>query len=150
MELIKAIAISIREHCPDGKWPEEATEVTQTGWCTLEFDADFKLTYGGDIYEDCYLEDQEHLPYLSEWDSGETITREEYEEWLAANPNWYEIMMEKRKINMVKIAELNKQVGNMIDEITALAEEACLEINIDLGQHGSLDPNSSDWLESRC
>jgi hypothetical protein len=149
MELIKAVALALKENSVSGTWPEGATEC-DVGSTTIEFDVDFDILYGNSTFNCCVLEDIEHLPYKSEYDCPDTITKEEFDEWLAENPKWYEDLQNARQKNAARIAELNKQIAANIDELTALSEEAGLPVNIDLGQHGSLDPNSSDWLESRC
>lgn len=77
------------------------------------------------------------------------VTREEYEEFLK---NWPEFKAKREaaaKVNIGKIADLNKQVADLIDQMTELADEAGIDLVIDLGKHGSLDPES-DWDSSRC
>lgn len=150
MELIKALAIALHEE-NDGKWPEGATEVQQTGSETVEFDAEvfsYTSSYDGRVRTFGDME-VSGLDYLGEWDTGDTVTKEEYEAFMAANPTFYKDMMDRRPFLVQEIARLNKQVGALIDEMTKLADEAGVELNIDLGQHGSLDP-ASDWNASRC
>lgn len=151
MELIKALVIALHENDDfKGKWPEGATEVQQVNSWAVEFDADV-ITYhyhgGGSRTSSEY--ELDGLPYLGEWDTGDTVTKEEYEAFMQANPTFYTDMIERRPFLVQEIARLNKQVGALIDEMTKLADEAGVEVNIDLGQHGSLDPNS-DWDASRC
>lgn len=149
MELIKAVALALKENSVSGTWPEGANECDVSN-SSIEFDVDFETLYYGKVYVCCCIDDVEHLPYKSEYDCSDNITKEEFDEWLAENPNWYEELQAARQKNAARIAELNTQIAANIDELTALSEEAGLPVNIDLGQHGSLDPNSSDWLESRC
>lgn len=151
MELIKALAIALHEDDDHkGKWPEKATEVTQVSAWTVEFDEEV-ITYrysDGRSFTTSELE-IEGLPYIEDYETGDTITKEEYENFMAEHPTFYADMMARRPELVKKIAELNKQVGALVNEITALAEEAGVEVVINLGQHGELDPNS-DWDSSRC
>lgn len=152
MELIKALAIALHEEEQfNGKWPDPATEVTQVSSYILEFDEPvYKwVSYSGEERSCCALDEVSGLSYLDEYESGETITKEEYEAFMAANPNFYQEMLARRPSLIREIARLNKVVGTTIDEMTKLADEAGIELTINLGQHGSLDPQS-DWNSSRC
>lgn len=101
------------------------------------------------VYDQEFDTEIEGLPYLGDYDEGERFTGEELRTFLAENPNLVAQVDQKRRDNIGKIAELNKEVGRLIDEMTELAEEANIDVTIDLGQHGSLDVNS-DWDSSRC
>lgn len=152
MELIKCLALAIRqEEQWEGKWPEPATEVVQASSYCFEFDADvYNYTnYRGEATAINEYEWEDGMPYLDEYDTGDTITKEEYEAFVAANPTWYEDMIARRPFLVQEIARLNKVIATTIDEMTELAEEAGVEVFIDLGQHGGLNPNS-DWDSSRC
>lgn len=151
MELIKAVALAFRDDAFfNGVWPEPANSLTQACSNYIEFDVEVEMKshWSDRVYMDDSYE-IENLTHLNWDDEGETITKEEYNQWLADNPNWYEEMMKARQVNIAKIAELNKQIGEMIDQMTELAEEAGLDVSIDLGQHGNLDPNSN-WDSSNC
>lgn len=152
MELIKCVAMAIKqEEQWGGQWPEPATEVTQNSNYELEFDAPvYKYTnYRGEKIETGEYEWEDGMPYVEEYDTGDTVTKEEYIAFVAKNPNWYEDMLARRPFLVQEIARLNKVVGATIDEMTALAEEAGVELYINLGQHGGVNPNS-DWDSSRC
>ena len=152
MELIKAIAIALHEEAQfGGKWPDPATEVTQQSTYCIEFDAPvYRYTsYTGAEHIYSEMDDVSGLPFMEEYDDGETITKEEYVAYMEANPNFYADMIARRPFLIQEIARLNALVASTIDEMTALAEEAGVEVTINLGQHGSLDPNS-DWDSSRC
>lgn len=152
MELIKCLAVAIKnEEQWNGQWPEPATEVQQASSYCFEFDeCVYEYTnYRGEKHSLSEYEYEDGMPYLEEYDTGDTITKEEYEAFVAANPTWYEDMIQRRPFLVAEIARLNKVIAATIDQMTALAEEAGVEVSIDLGQHGSLDPNS-DWDSSRC
>jgi hypothetical protein len=140
----------------NGQWPsltEEDGEVivptrcTQTGNYTLSFDeAVFPFIHWRtkelDYMEE--LEDVEGLPFVGEYGEGETITKAEYEEFLqtvvggdASKLSAY--FEAKVRENTAKIAELNEQVGVLVDQIAALSYEAGLPVSVDLGNRGSLD-----------
>ncbi|WOZ57553.1 hypothetical protein [Pseudomonas phage vB_PseuGesM_254] len=91
-----------------------------------------------------------NLPYVEEYDEGDTISAQEYQDFVSKNPNWKEELAAKESTNMALIAEKNKQIAALIDEVTALAEEAGLELEIDVGQHGTLDPYGARWNSSMC
>ncbi len=110
-----------------------------------------KYRYSDTVYthEEEYETEVAGLPYMEDYDEGERFTGFELRVFLAENPNLVAEVDQKRRDNIGKIAELNKEVGRLIDEMTELAEEANIDVTINLGQHGSLDPNS-DWDSSRC
>lgn len=152
MELIKCLAIAIREEEQwEGKWPEPATKVTQTSNYAFTFDEPVYhyTNYRGEAVSTDDYEYEDGMPYVEEYDEGDTITKEEYEAFIAANPTWYEDMLERRPFLVQEIARLNKVIATTIDEMTALANEAGVDVYIDLGQHGGLNPDS-DWDSSRC
>lgn len=152
MNLLKCVAMMIREEEQwGGKWPDPATEVVQVSNYGVEFDEPvYTYTrYNGEVRTTGEYEWDDGLPYVEEYENGDTITKEEYEAFVTANPNWYEDMIARRPFLVQEISRINKQVGELIDEMTELAEEAGVELTIDLGQHGGLDPNS-DWASSRC
>lgn len=143
MELIKALAIGLKEDDEfKGAWPEGSTQFRQRGtWY-----GDFQDEDGDEILEEVGFSG---MPYVEEYDDGERVTKAEYEAFINANPNWYEDMQARRPFLIQEIARLNKVIASTIDEMTTLAEEAGVEVCIDLGQHGGLSPNS-DWDSSRC
>lgn len=152
MQLIKCLALAIKqEEQWNGVWPEPATEVTQTSNYCLDFDEPVYhyTNYRGEAVSTGEYEWEDGMPYIEEYDTGDTITKEEYLAFVEANPTWYEDMIARRPFLVQEIARLNKVVASTIDEMTALAEEAGVEVYIDLGQHGGLNPNS-DWDSSRC
>lgn len=158
VKLMRAIATCFKNDAVlQGKWPapnehgEVPDYIQQTDRWTLSFEFPVLMEsyYGTEPEEYEEFNDVEGLPWIDDYDSGDTVTREEFEEWILANPTWFEDMQEAAKRNTGRIAELNKQVAALIDEMTELAEEAGIELEIDLGQHGSLDPDS-DWNASRC
>ena len=156
MELIRAVAIEFaKDKELNGKWPEavdgqeQATKFTQVSSYEIEFDATIQViersygTYQYSTYE-CT-----GLPYIEEYENGDTVTKEEYEAFVAANPTLLEDITALTPINIAKIADLNTQIAALIDEITELSDQIGIEVNIDLGQHGTLNPNS-DWDSSHC
>lgn len=100
-------------------------------------------------YEEEYSFEVDGLPYMEEYDEGESFTGDKLRALLAKEPDLVANIEKAKRENVGKIAELNKQIAALINEMTELAEEANLDVTIDLGQHGSLDPNS-DWDSSRC
>lgn len=152
MELIKCVALAIKgEKQWNGQWPEPATEVTQTSNYELTFDEPvYTFTnYRGETVTTDEYEWDDGLPFVEEYENGDTVTKEQYLAFITANPTWEEDMIARRPFLVQEIARLNKVVASTIDEMTKLAEEAGVELTINLGQHGSLDPNS-DWDSSRC
>ena len=156
MDLIRAVAISILKDSEfGGEWPNafkehpQATSFSQVSNYEIEFDQPFDEweSYRGISLYTTY--EVEGMPYIEEYQTGDTVTKEEFEAYLAANPNLLEDIANLQPINTAKIAELNKQVGELIDEMTRLADEIGVDVYISLGQHGSLNPNS-DWDSSRC
>lgn len=89
------------------------------------------------------------LRYMEDYEEEEEFTGEQLRALIAKEPDLIANVEKARRENIGKIAELNKEVGRLIDEMTELAEEANIDVTINLGQHGSLDPNS-DWQSSRC
>lgn len=100
-------------------------------------------------YEEEYTFEVDGLPYVEEYDEGESFTGDQLRALLAKEPDLVANIDNAKRDNVGKIVELNKQIAALINEMTELAEEANLEVTIDLGQHGSLDVNS-DWDSSRC
>ena len=87
--------------------------------------------------------------YIEEYENGDTVTKEEYEAFVAANPTLLEDITALTPINIAKIAALNTQIATMVDEINKLADEIGIDAIIDLGSNGVLSLNS-DWDSSRC
>lgn len=102
-----------------------------------------------EIYEEEFDTEIVGLPYLGEYDEGESFTGDQLRALLAKEPDLVANIDKAKRENVGKIAELNKQIAALINEMTKLAEEANIGVTINLGQHGSLDPNS-DWDSSRC
>lgn len=153
MNFLKALVLAIHESKELNGWPEGCESVIHDNNYEVEFEGSSYIgkDYNGNDREYPHAVNIEGygLPYIEEYCEGDTVTREEYEAFVAANPNFYEQVQQAKQVNVAKIAELNKEVGKLINEITTLAEEAGIDIYINLGQHGSLDPNS-DWDSSRC
>lgn len=110
-----------------------------------------RIGYRGQVhtYEEEFDTEIGGLPYLGEYDEGEEFTGEQLRALIAKEPDLVANIEKARRENIGKIAELNKEVGRLINEMTQLAEEANVDVTINLGQHGLLDPNS-DWDSSRC
>ncbi|MEK0311657.1 hypothetical protein OC704_02540 [Sweet potato little leaf phytoplasma] len=110
-----------------------------------------RVGYRGQVhtYEEEFDTEIGGLPYLGDYDEGERFTGEQLRVLIAKEPDLVANVEQARRDNIGKIAELNKEVGRLINEMTQLAEEANVDVTINLGQHGSLDPNS-DWDASRC
>lgn len=104
-----------------------------------------EITY----FEEEYGFEVDGLPYMEEYDEGESFTGDQLRALLAKEPDLVANIEKAKRDNVGKIAELNKQIAALINEMTELAEEANLDVTINLGQHGSLDVNS-DWDSSRC
>jgi hypothetical protein len=146
MKLMLALAIALKddEHLK-GTWPPEADDVQQTSNWYVTFNEECQFDFG--FSQELEMDD---LPFMEEYDEdGDIITRAEFEAFIAADPDWYNTMMTKRPVIVDRIAELNGQVAALINEMGELAEEAGIELEIDLGNYGGLNPNS-DWDSSRC
>lgn len=140
----------------NGAWPTLTAEngevivparCTQTSNYTLSFDEPVFPFVHWRTKELDYMEDVEDvcgLPFIGEYGEGETITKEEYEEFIQAvvggdASKLYGYFQTKERENTAKIAELNVQVGKLVNQIAELSYEAGLPVNIDLGNRGSLD-----------
>lgn len=138
-----------------GGWPldDEGTpvaEVTQRGNYTLVF-SDVCLpfeSYSGDFMIVEEIEDVDGLPWMNPngWsDDGETVTYEEYLEFVksvTANGTTEELrayFTNGERAALAEIAELNKQVGELVNKIVAIATPFGLSVTVDLGQRGGLD-----------
>lgn len=156
MELIRAVAIELaKDEDFNGKWPEaidgheQATEFTQVSCYEIEFNSiiqKIERSYG--TYEYSTYE-ATGLPYIEEYDRGETVTREEYEAYVAEHPNLIDEITKLTPVNIAKIAALNTKISAMVDEINVLADEIGIDAVIDLGSNGVLSLNS-DWDSSSC
>ena len=140
----------------NGAWPTRVDEdgdllvpsrVTQTSNYTLSFNEPvFSYTHYR-TKEQCFmeeLEDVEGLPYVGEYNEGETITKAEYEQFLqdvvgGDVSKLSDYLATKTRENVAKISELNEQVGKLVNEIARLSAEAGIEATIDLGARGSLE-----------
>ena len=139
----------------NGVWPSlvdgdeviEPARCTQTGNYTLSFNEAVLPYTNWRTKELCYmedLEDVEGLPFVGEYNEGETVTKAEYEAFLQAVvggdasklSSYFEV---KVRENAAKIADLNDQVSILVDQIAALSYEAGIPVSVDLGQRGSLD-----------
>lgn len=140
----------------NGAWPTrldddgellDPTSCTQTSSYTLSFNEPvFSYTHyrTGKLCSHECLEDVEGLPYVGEYDEGETITKSEYEQFLQDTvggdiSKLADYLAKKTRENVAKISELNEQVGKLVNEIARLSAEAGIEATIDLGARGSLE-----------
>ena len=146
--LIATVETLLEDELCQGRWPtpadpEDPADILSSYSCSsAHFNADVKLDYDD---EADYLELVNSNGPDNDYYNGDVyITREEYEEFFKAWPEFKVKRAEAAKVNVGKIADLNRQVALLIDEMTELAEEAGVDLYIDLGQHGCLDP-SSDW-----
>lgn len=140
----------------NGAWPTRVDEdgdllvpirVTQTGSMTLSFNEpvfSYQHYRTGEVHFHEELEDVEGLPYVGEYNEGETITKAEYEQFIqdtvggdVSKLAYY--LATKTRENVAKISELNEQVGKLVNEIARLSAEAGIEATIDLGARGELD-----------
>lgn len=123
-------------------WPEGIEKFEQDStWSYQAVDTD-----GEDV---CEFEFEGH--YMNEYDDRqEVVTFKEYSLFLDAHPNWEQELDKLAETNMALIAEKNKQIAALVDEVTELADAAGLDLQIDVGQHGSLDPYGSRWNSSMC
>lgn len=140
----------------NGKWPTLTKpdgevlvpdDCTQTGSMTLAFDEPVFpyihwRTKELDYMEE--LEDVQGLPYISEYQEGETVTKEEYEQFVQEivggdHSKLKEYFQVKTRENVARISELNEQVGKLVNEIATLSAEAGIEATVNLGHRGSLD-----------
>lgn len=148
MSIIYALAKALaKEEQFNGVWPEPAEQVTQTSTYTLTFDEPVYSYVHWRTKETTLTEEFEDvsgMPYLNEYNEGETVTREQYEEFVKQVVGGDHSKLSAyfdniSRINTAKIAELNKQVGELVNQIADLAAEAGLPAEVDLGNRGSLD-----------
>lgn len=141
--LVEALVLQVQSGSRYGlkKWPEGAQRCEQ--------DCSYGVTFYDE--EDDELDEAgiDNLPKFDEWDGGETVTKEEFDAFMLAHPTLREDYGLRAEASKVKRAELNEQIGSLIDELTTLCQEGNVDVSINLGQHGSLDPDS-DWNDSRC
>jgi len=150
MELMTALVIGLHENeILKGKWPEGATECVQTSTYSVYFDEQVvPSSWRGEItlYRELELD---NLPFIKEYDTGDTITKEQYEDFTAKNPNFYAELKAYQPEARVEMKGLNEKICAIITEMDKIADRAGIPLNINLGPYGSLDPNS-DWDSSRC
>jgi hypothetical protein len=135
-------------------WPEDVvacreynSEVTFEGWKYT-----YTSPYGNNSWEqNVGFEVDGELPYMdSEYDDSETVTRDEYFEFITKRPNFVQEIADKRRANMSRIAELNKIAYGAVDEAIKLSHEAGLPYTCSMPSSvADLDENS-DWASSRC
>lgn len=130
------------------KWPVGAESVRQYGNYTLTFDEAVWPYVGYRSNELEYSEDIEDvggLPWLGNYggEDGDSLTKAEYEEWVAVNvPQGMSLASFFEKSDReaaAKIAELNEQVGKLVDQMVAIADATGLPFSVNLGARGSLD-----------
>lgn len=158
MSIIQIVAKELagNEHL-NGQWPSitdedgevlTATRVYQYGSYTLEFDEPvWPYSYrGSEVEYTTEIDDVEGLPHQNPYysDEGDSVTREEYEAYVLATVGGDHSKLagyfaDLVRTNVAKIAELNEQVGKLVDQIADLAYEAGIPAEIDLGGRGSLD-----------
>lgn len=141
--LVEALVLHVQSGSRYGlkKWPEDATRCEQ--------DCNYGVTFYNE--DDDELQDAEidNLPKYDDWDGGETVTKAEFDAFMAAHPTLREDYAARAAATLEQRKALNVQIGGLIDELTALCAESNVDVSINLGQHGSLDPDS-DWDSSRC
>ena len=111
-------------------WPEGIEKFEQDStWSYQAVDTD-----GEDV---CEFEFEGS--YMNEYDDRqEVVTFKEYSLFLDAHPNWERELEKLAETNMVLIAEKNKQIAALVDEVTELADVAGLDREMDVGLHGAL------------
>ncbi|MND52507.1 hypothetical protein D3C80_435240 [compost metagenome] len=164
MSLVAIVAkeLMMNEHL-NGKWPSlvdedgdvlVASKVTQYGNHTLQFDEpvwpyQHYRTKEIDYVEE--VEDVDGLPWLespSGWGGteGDTVTREEYEAFVQRVVGGDYSKLEEYFANgereaLKQIAQLNVEVGELVNKIVDIAEPFGIDVSINLGYRGSLDLN---------
>lgn len=156
MELVELLVLEfangeLSEH-DHNDWPEDVVaehswgEVNFEGWTYLN-----RHQYSGATWETTVCFDADgKLKALGEYDGSEEVTREEYFAFLEANPTFVADTEAKRRVNIGRIAELNKIAYEAVDEAIKLSHEAGLPYTCSMpASVADLDENS-DWDASSC
>lgn len=133
-------------------WPEDVvashsgSEVEFDGWEYL-----YTSVYSNNSWMTNVSFDADgKLKYKEEYDDSEEVTRDEYFAFVEANPNFVAELEAKRKVNIGRIAFLNKVAYDAVDEAIKLSHESGLPYTCSMPSSvADLDENS-DWDASRC
>jgi hypothetical protein len=150
MNLVQWLAVKFEEDKIDyTQWPEDAEEVTQDN-CEVTIQGwEGPYGYKGRITDMCF-DCEGDFKYIEEYDSGETISREEFFSFIEAKPTYAKDIIQKRKSVIGKISELNKAAYNAVEEAMKLSDEVGLPYTCPMPSGvADLDENS-DWDSSRC
>lgn len=150
MELVQWLAVTFEERGIDyTQWPEDATDVNQSNYEVTIEGWEVKSKYSDrmvDISFDC----EGDFKYIDEYEDDNSCTREEFFEFIEANPNYAKDLIAKHKDIIGRIAELNKVAYDAVEQAMKLSEEVCLPYSCSMPAGvADLDENS-DWDSSRC
>jgi len=148
---VQYLALKLAE-LNNGEWPEGCDEVEQSNY-EIDFEGSSveQKNYRGELVIDSlgWVCDGD-FKYIEEYDSGETCTRAEYEEFMAACPNYVQETLAARPEKVARIAELNKVAYAAVAEAMALSDEIGIPYTCSMPAGvADLDENS-DWDSSRC
>lgn len=154
MELVKYLALKFESEGVDWKqWPEnvEASqsnyEVTLEGWKTGET---YECRNGELIEYDLGWEIDGEFKDQGEYGDYETISRDEFFEFMEKNPSYVVDTKAKRQEVLGRIADLNQTAYDAVKEAMELSHSAELPYSCRMPAGvADLDENS-DWDSSRC
>lgn len=148
---VQYLALKLAE-LNNGEWPEGCDEVEQSNY-EIDFEGssvEQKNWRGEFVMAALGWECEGDFKYIEEYDSGETCTRAEYEEFMAAYPNYVQETLAARPEKVARIAELNKVAYAAVAEAMALSDEIGIPYTCSMPAGvADLDENS-DWDSSRC
>lgn len=124
LEFAKGGALSDHDH---NDWPEDVvashsySEVSFDNWEYL-----YKSSYSNDEWMTTVSFDVDgKLKHREEYDA-EEVTRDEYFAFIEANPTFLADLEAKRKVNIGRIAELNKIAYDAVDEAIKLSRDEAI------------------------
>lgn len=154
MELVKYLALKFAEDGIDWRqWPEDVEasqssyEVTLEGWKTGET---YNTWQGDTRYYDLGWETDGEFKNQGEYGDYESVSRDDFFEFMEANPTYVEDIKEARQNAVKRIAELNEVAYNAVEEAIKLSHSVDLPYSCSMPSGvADLDENS-DWDSSRC
>lgn len=150
MELVQWLAVQFEEQGIDfNQWPEDAENVEQSNY-EVEIDSWEVKSKRSERMVSLSFDCEGDFKHIGEYEDNNTCTREEFFEFIEANPTYAKDLLEKRKSVVGRIAELNKIAYNAVEEAMKLSDEVGVPYTCSMPSGvADLDENS-DWDASRC
>lgn len=148
---VQYLALKLAE-LNNGEWPEGCDEVEQSNY-EIDFEGssvEQENWRGEFVMAALGWECGGDFKYIEEYDSGETCTRAEYEEFMAAYPNYVQETLAARPEKVARIAELNKVAYAAVAEAMALSDEIGIPYTCSMPAGVADLAEFSDWDSSSC